>query len=140
MNDDVGKGTGWMNNLKAFIREQLWLIMLLAPLIVIPFLVTEHFDSSKKPRSHVKTAVSVVSAISPEVTSVQLAAIVAKPLGDLLKMEVYFDRKSNTRSTSSLISSAEGNNTTDAFNQPLVTFKANQYLHMSKKNSLETDG
>jgi len=140
MNDDIGKVAGWVNHLKAFLSEQLWLILLLTPLIVTALFVSEHFSSNKKQSSHAKTAVSVIAAVSPEVSSVQLAAIVAKPLGDLLKMDVYFDRQSNARNTGNLISSAEFNHTSNAFDQSIETFKAYQFLRISKNISREIDG
>jgi hypothetical protein len=80
----------WSIQLKTFCAEQLWIILLLAPLIVIAILVSQHVLSSKSHQVITNNSRSFIGA-SAEVSSAQLAMIVAKPLSELIKMDVYFN-------------------------------------------------
>lgn len=82
--------TSKIRQLVTVLKDYLWFLMLLAPLAMIPFLVVEKTTSGKK---QVISAArqQIVFTQSVEVTTAQLAAIVAKPIDELLQMDVYVD-------------------------------------------------
>lgn len=73
---------------KQFLKEYLWFLLLLAPLGVMPFLIVEKVSPKEKRVVKVESQTAVF-AKSIEVTSAQVATIVAKPLSELLEMDVY---------------------------------------------------
>ncbi len=78
---------------KQLCAEYLWLIVLFAPLIVVAILVSNNGHSTTNQpgvTSTSKGGTFVKAAV--QLTTTELAAIVAKPLGELMLMEVYFDR------------------------------------------------
>lgn len=95
-----------LNKFKSVCKEQLWLLCLLAPLLIIAVLVGQHFQANKKPVSSVSvkksvtavtaTATAVATAMA-EISVAEVALIVAKPLSELLAMEIYFDHKTKGR-------------------------------------------
>lgn len=102
MNKDLKNTDTLFNKLKRLLNEQLWLIFILAPLLMIAALVVPQLQSNKKPMLTAST--SATSSASIEVSSVELALIVAKPLNELLVMEVYFDHKQKTRNNARMLS------------------------------------
>lgn len=73
---------------KQFLKEYLWFLLLLAPLGVMPFLIVEKVSPKEKRVVKVESQKTVFTK-SIEVTSAQVATIVAKPLSELIKMNVY---------------------------------------------------
>ncbi len=70
-----------------FFIDKLWLVLLLTPLFVIAIIGVQQLLPSEHSR-HINSKVAV-SVGSVEISAVELAAIVAKPIGELLAMEVY---------------------------------------------------
>ena len=83
----------WVANLKQACIESLWLIVLLATLALIAVLGIQRLSSSKTNSTHSNIKVASSGSVSMQVTSAELALIVAKPIGELLTMQVYFDGK-----------------------------------------------
>lgn len=102
MNKDLKNTDTSFNKLKRLLNEQLWLIFLLAPLLLIAALVVPQLQSNKKPMLTASTNAMLSASI--EVSSAELASIVAKPLSELLVMEVYFDHKQKTRNNARMLS------------------------------------
>lgn len=84
--------SGW---LKSILKENLWFIVLLAPLLVVAFFIGQNVLMSKKQSSHRGIAMVVGSV---EISAVELASIVAKPFTELLAMDVYAKRNNKYRS------------------------------------------
>lgn len=84
--------SGW---LKSILKENLWFIVLLAPLLVVAFFIGQNVLMSKKQSSHRGIAMVVGSV---EISAVELASIVAKPFAELLAMDVYAKRNNKYRS------------------------------------------
>lgn len=83
---------------KHLCAEQLWLVLLFAPLLLVAIFVGEHYLSKAKQSSGVNgQKSSLVAGVAAQITSIELAAIIAKPLGELLLMEVYFSVESKAR-------------------------------------------
>lgn len=124
MNKNMMKTSSRSSNLKEFCIENLWVLALLAPLLMMLVLgVNKLSASAKEPSSsYVSNARTLVSTaaglevISIEVTSIELASIVAKPIGKLLLMKVYFDGKTNGRGNAQI--AAYGDD--DVFNDEVV--------------------
>jgi len=78
--------------LKQFFVEQVWLIALLMPLVffAISGVVTYKSNHQKVFKKETRVLLSEV-----QLSSANLAAIIAKPLNDLIVMKVYFDDQSN---------------------------------------------
>ena len=81
-----------MHKLKRILVEQFWLIALLTPLVVFAVLGVMTYNKNHREVFVVDTRV-LLSEV--QLSSVDLAMIVAKPLGDLMKMRVYFDDESS---------------------------------------------
>ncbi len=80
------------SKVKQLCTEYLWVIVLFAPLLVVAILVSNDFQPTTKHSSVAGTSKNGTFAITTmQLTSTELAAIVVKPLGELLLMEVYFD-------------------------------------------------
>ncbi len=75
-----------LSKFKQFCIENLWFVLLLTPLFLIAVLMFKHFQPSEKQPVNRGLAMVVGSV---EISTVELAAIVAKPLTELLAMEVY---------------------------------------------------
>lgn len=72
--------------LRLFLVENLWLILLLMPLVLIVVLILQSVEIGSKQGSNRGVAM-VVGTV--EVSAVELASIVAKPFSELLAMDVY---------------------------------------------------
>jgi len=66
--------------------EKFWFILLLLPLILIAAMIVENIQPPSKGVQRSMTA-GVVGTV--EISTIELAAIVAKPITELLAMEVY---------------------------------------------------
>ena len=115
---------------KRIFLEQLWLIFLLAPLLIIAFLITENYQQINhkimlsKHTNHLSASV--------EITSAELAMIVAKPIGELLAMEVYIDYKQASKANILMTSIDGGSNLENAaYNR--LSFKSDS-MHFYAKN------
>lgn len=91
------KITHLTTSLKKLCIEQLWLFALLTPLIMLAVLGVMHWKSSANKSSHKEAELLVEIMVSTEITSAEVALIVAKPIGELLEMQVYFADKSSRR-------------------------------------------
>lgn len=91
MNDNLNKNMSKLDKLKRTCKEQLWLVFLLAPLLVVAMLVGQHFHANESVSVKTKHRMSAAMAAAVELSSTELATIVAKPLTELLIMEVYSD-------------------------------------------------
>lgn len=88
MNQRTNNQTSKAMQVKQFLKENLWFLFLLAPLVAMPFLIFEKSTPDRK--RIVKTdSHQTVFTKSIEVTSAQVATIVAKPIAELLRIEVY---------------------------------------------------
>lgn len=130
MNAAVKTNESWFVKCKRIFIEQLWLIFLLAPLLIIAFLITEHYQPTKQ-----KTRLSKHSAslsLSVEITSAELAMIVAKPIGELLAMDVYLDYK-QAKTTNLRVTNIEGgvNLANEAYNKVALN---SDTMHLNTKN------
>jgi hypothetical protein len=83
--------------LKKLCIEQLWLFALLTPLIMLAVLGAMHWRTSASKNTHKEAELLVQMMVSTEITSAEVALIVAKPIGELLEMQVYFAEKSSRR-------------------------------------------
>jgi hypothetical protein len=83
--------------LKKLCIEQLWLFALLTPLIMLAVLGAMHWRTAKNKNTHNDAELLVQMMVSTEITSAEVALIVAKPIGELLEMQVYFADKSSRR-------------------------------------------
>lgn len=120
MNTDLKKADSLFNKLRRLLNEQLWLILLLAPLLIIATLVGTQLQPNKKQMISVNNSSAMLTA-SLEISSTELASIVAKPLSELLAMEVYLDIKPKNRKNARRISLdlADGFKN-EAYNQSLA--------------------
>ena len=84
------------SNFKKFCYENLWVLALFAPLIVIAVLVMQNFELGGKQTIKIKKSRSIAT-VAIEITSAELATIIAKPLSELLLIEVYFNGKNKVR-------------------------------------------
>jgi len=75
--------------LKQTCLEQIWLLAMLVPLVLLASLGLVHWESSNSKNTHSKVETQVQIVASTEITSAELAMIVAKPIGELLAMQVY---------------------------------------------------
>ena len=94
MNNKLKKTGSKLDKFKRLLLEQLWLILLLAPLVIIAILVGPNFESNKK-QIISSSKSSALLAVSVEVSTAELVSILAKPLSELLVMDVYFDHQQN---------------------------------------------
>lgn len=130
MNTSLNNNESWFAKCKRIFLEQLWLIFLLAPLLIVALFITEHYQ----PTNH-KVILSQHNAnlsVSVEITSAELAMIVAKPIGELLAMEVYIDYKQASRPSLLTTSIDDGSNLgNEAYNR--VALKSNS-MHLYARN------
>lgn len=89
----MNKESSALNKLKSFCIERLWLAFLFAPLLVIAFMITQHVQLNYKHNGN-RSVAMVVGTV--EISAVELASIVAKPLTELLSMEVYTIARSHS--------------------------------------------
>lgn len=104
--------SGWLKNT---LKENLWFIILLAPLLLVTVFITQNVLVSKKQSSHRGIAMVVGSV---EISAVELASIVAKPFSELLAMDVY--AKSNNKYRSATLASLSNKK---------VNFRREAYKH-----------
>lgn len=130
MNTSLNNNESWFAKCKRIFLEQLWLIFLLAPLLIIAFFINKHYQ----PINH-KVMLSQHNAnlsVSVEITSAELAMIVAKPIGELLAMEVYIDYKQASRPSLLTTSIDNGSNLgNEVYNR--IALKSNS-MHLYAKN------
>jgi hypothetical protein len=82
----MSKKASETNKLKYFSIERLWFVLLLTPILIIAVLMFQHFQPTK--RQGVNKGIAMIVG-SVEISAVELATIVAKPLSELIAMEVY---------------------------------------------------
>ncbi len=82
----MNKKSSTLSELKQFCIDNLWFVMLLAPLLIIALMMFKHFQSAE--RKHVNSSLAMVVG-SVEISTAELASIVAKPLSELIAIEVY---------------------------------------------------
>lgn len=122
MNTSLNNRESWFAKCKRIFLEQLWLIFLLAPLLIVAFFIAEHYQPTN--RKVILSQHNSSLPVSLEITSAELAMIIAKPIGELLAMEVYIDYKQASMPsllmTSNDISNNSGN---EAYNR--IALKSN---------------
>jgi len=130
MNKDLEKTNSLLHKLGRFLNEQFWLILLLAPLLIIAALVGPKFQTNNEQTLNVRTS-STKQSVSIEISSAELALIVAKPLSELLAMEVYSDHKQKVRNKSRLLTlDLAGGFSNEAYNQLLIN-------HIATRSSIK---
>jgi hypothetical protein len=119
MNTTLKNNESWLAKCKRIFIEQLWLIFLLAPLLIVAFLITEHYQPAKQKIMLSKHTASL--KLSVEITSAELAMIVAKPIGELLAMDVYLDYKQAASANLQVTSNEDsGNVENEAYNKMVL--------------------
>ena len=103
--------------LKRLLGEQLWLIALLAPLVVFAVLGVMTYN---KKHSSVFKAEARVLLSEAQLSRADLAMIVAKPLGELMQLKVYFDEESSTDNALVAALSTQGSIARDSSNVILL--------------------
>lgn len=104
MSDKLINTNAKLGKVKRFFIDQLWLILLFAPLLIIVLFIGKHYlpdvkassGNSLQSQAASSSEVQLASA-AMQITSAELSAIVAKPLGKLLLVEVYFDARGPER-------------------------------------------
>lgn len=130
MNTSFKNNESWFAKCKRIFLEQLWLIFLLAPLLIVAFLITENYQPTKQRIILSKHSTNL--PLSVEITSAELAMIVAKPIGELLAMDVYIDYKQASRPSLLMTSIDEvGTLENEAYNR--VALQSNS-MHLYAKN------
>jgi hypothetical protein len=120
MNKDLEKTDSLLHKLTRFLNEQFWLILLLAPLLIIAALVAPNFQANSEQTRNARSG-SAMQSVSIEISSAELALIVAKPLSELLAMEVYSDHKQKVRNKSRLLTlDLAGGFRNEAYNQMVI--------------------
>jgi hypothetical protein len=139
MTKDFKQPDSLFDKLKRFISEQLWLILLLAPLLIVATFIGSQSSAQKK--QIVIAGSSAFLAVSAEISSAEVAAIVAKPLSELLAMDVYFDAKQNSRNVTRVSTKAWTENNIDEADKNLLTNHPAGYLLVGDNyNNNSTDG
>jgi len=72
--------------LKNYCADKLWFAALLTPLLIIAIIINQHDQATG--RSGVNKGMPIVAG-TVEISTTELAAIVAKPLAELIAMDVY---------------------------------------------------
>jgi hypothetical protein len=80
-----------LKSLMSKISEQLWLFALLTPILVFLGFGLIKWQAQPTGTQSSQSAGSVVANWKTEISSVEVAKIVAKPLNELLAMEIYND-------------------------------------------------
>lgn len=83
----MNKKSSVLSEFKQFCIDKLWFVVLLAPLLIIALMMFKQFQPSENSR-RVNNGLAVVVG-SVEISTAELASIVAKPLTELIAMEVY---------------------------------------------------
>lgn len=96
---------------KRFFVEQLWLILLFAPLLVITLFVGKHYlsntdNNSKSTDNNSKSR--TVSSDAVQISLAELSAIITKPMNELLLVEVYFDAGDKGRNQTAALDAKVG--------------------------------
>ncbi|MGJ8619988.1 MAG: hypothetical protein ACSHWN_06630 [Methylophilaceae bacterium] len=124
------KNESWLSKCKRIFIEQLWLVFLLAPLLIIAFLITEQYQPVKQQMMYAKNSKAL--SMSVEITSAELAMIVAKPLGELLAIEVYMDYKQASKPNFLMASKEDGGNVeNEVYNKVVLK---NDGMHLYARN------
>ena len=82
----MNKKSSVLSEFKQFCIDKLWFVVLLAPLLIIALMMFKQFQPSENSR-RVNNGLAVVGPV--EISTAELASIVAKPLTELIAMEVY---------------------------------------------------
>lgn len=83
----MNKKSSILSELKQFVMDNLWFVLLLTPLLLIAVMMFKHFQPSDSGRRVNGGLAMVVGSV--EISTAELASIVAKPLTELIAMEVY---------------------------------------------------
>ncbi len=83
----MNKKSSILIEFKQFVIDNLWFVLLLTPLFIIAVMMFKHFQPSESSR-HTNSGLAMVVG-SVEISTAELASIVAKPLTELIAMEVY---------------------------------------------------
>ena len=135
MNTSLDNNESWLAKCKRILIEQLWIIFLLAPLLIIAFFINEHYQPAKHKMMLSKRTSNF--SLSIEITSAELAIIVAKPIGELLAMDVYNDYKQ--ASTANLLMSGVelgGNVENEAYNKAVLKTDSGRLYAKTKVKSI----
>jgi hypothetical protein len=138
MTKDLKQPDSLLDKLKHFVSEQLWLIFLLAPLLVVATFISSQYIPQNK--QIVMASSSVFLAVSAEISSAEVAAIVAKPLSELLAMDVYFDAKQNNRTVTRVSTTELIEDYTEEADKNLLTNYPAGYLLVGDINNNSTNG
>jgi hypothetical protein len=134
MSEELNTDDSGLNKLKRICKEQLWWVFLLAPLLIVAVQVAQDFQADKKTVATVKKSAAVSASVGVaeavlEISSSELASIVAKPIAELLVMDVYFDNHKKSRGRTRVSSLDKVVNVEDeGYNQPLNNIAANDVL------------
>lgn len=81
-----------LTKIKRQCTEQFWLVLLFAPLLFVAILVSKQYLPEAAPVNAIsaKEGHLASSTSGMQVTSTELAAIIAKPIDELVLTEVYF--------------------------------------------------
>lgn len=108
MTENKTKESSQFSAVKTFFIENLWVVVLLAPFLMMLVLGVKKLQPEpqeysqsgvKKSSSYISGARTLVTSIGVEITSTELAKIIARPISKLLLMRVYFDSKKSARVT-----------------------------------------
>jgi hypothetical protein len=83
----MNKKSSILSEFKQFVMDNLWFVLLLTPLFVIAVMMFKHFQPTDSSRRVNGGLAMVVGSV--EISTAELASIVAKPLTELIAMEVY---------------------------------------------------
>lgn len=83
----MNKKSSVLSEFKQLVMDNLWFVLLLTPLFVIAAMMFKHFQPSESGRRVNSSLAMVVGSV--EISTAELASIVAKPLTELIAMEVY---------------------------------------------------
>lgn len=83
----MNKKSSILSEFKQFVMDNLWFVLLLTPLFVIAVMMFKHFQPADSSRRVNGGLAMVVGSV--EISTAELASIVAKPLTELIAMEVY---------------------------------------------------
>lgn len=82
----MNKKSSILCELKQYCIDKLWFVILLTPLFIIAVVMFNHFKPAEKQLVNPGLALTVGGM---QISTAELSAIVAKPLTELLVMEVY---------------------------------------------------
>lgn len=88
MNDLIDSLTSTLSKLKNACVEQLWIIGLIAPIVIIACICLIKLD---KPSSNSVVISTEIKQVEKQLSDAEVAAVVELPMDELVKMPVYSD-------------------------------------------------